>query len=272
MKDNHCAYCGSKNTVARYKVPKNDNNFLVPELENIQRKWCFCNNCKIHFSIPRLNKKQIKYMYDNYRSEEFRNETPDEYFDRIINYDPKESENYHKTSWLRKELKEGWEPNNILDIGSGGGVLLHTLGNLYKNSSLFGVEPTPNFAELSSRRTRAEIKNDYFKGNPFKNILFELITCCQVIEHVVDLQKFLIDLNNSLIKGGYVYIEVPDISDFNSLPLDHSRFSEPSHLWYFSSEFLTIYFESYGFRKVADTVKKTVRGRNNLMMLLKKVN
>ncbi|WP_269625325.1 class I SAM-dependent methyltransferase [Prochlorococcus marinus] len=211
-------------------------------------------------------------MYENYRSEDFRKETPDEYFDRIINYDSKHSENYHKTNWIREKLKEEWEPNNILDIGSGGGVLLHTLGEIYKNASLFGVEPTPNFADLASRRTRAEIKNDYFKGKPFKNKVFELITCCQVLEHVEDLQEFLLDISNSLAIGGYVYIEVPDISDFNELPLDHSRFSEPSHLWYFSSEFLTKYFESYGFQKQVDTVKKTVRNRNNLMILMKKIS
>lgn len=272
MKNRQCAYCNNLNTIDKYIVPEGEYDFLVPELENIERYWCFCSDCKIYFSIPRLNDKQIKYMYDNYRTEEFRKETPDEYFDRITNYKPKDSENYHKTNWFIKELNESWQPKNILDIGSGGGVLLHTLGKIYKNACLFGVEPTPSYAELGSRRTRAKIKNGYFRGKPFKDKLFELITCCQVLEHVVDLDEFLIDLNNSLAMGGYVYIEVPDISDFNELPLEHPRFTEPSHLWYFSSEFLTEYFVSFGFKKIADEVNKNIRKKNNLNMLLKKVN
>ncbi len=266
-----CPYCASFDTTLRNIIPTSSENFLVPELKNITRSWHDCNNCKVCFAMPRLNDKQIKYMYDNYRSESFRNETPDEYFDRITNYDTENSENYHKTNWLKQELKDEWEPTTILDIGCGGGVLLHTLGKIYKNAFLFGIEPTSNFADLASRRTRAKVKNDYFKGKPFKDKIFELVTCCQVLEHVVDLKKFLIDLNNSTRKDGYVYIEVPDISDFTELPLEHPRFSEPSHLWYFSSAFLTNYFESHGFKKILHTVQKTVRKRNNLMILLKKI-
>ena len=271
FKDIKCAFCSSNKTKIRAIVPKDKENFLVPELKGINREWVDCQVCNICFSIPRLTYDQLNYMYRNYRAESFRGETPDEYFDRITSYKPEESENFQKLSWIKKYLNPTFEPKTILDIGCGGGVLLHSMGSTFEKSKLYGVEPTPNFAELASRRTNATIINSYYTRETFENITFDLITCCQVLEHIDDLKSFVSDLCSSINNNGYVYIEVPDISDFDSLPISHSRFSEPSHLWYYSKEFLTTYFESNSFSVVKLEIKETIRGRNNLMILLQNV-
>lgn len=263
-----CAYCNSKNIQLRTVIKNKDRHFLVPELKNLERKWYNCKSCDICFSTPRLTTKQIKYMYANYRSESFRGESPDQYFDRITNYSPKESENFNKSQWIIKNINREWKPNNILDIGCGGGVLLYTLSQLFKSAELYGIEPTKTYADLASRRTNAIVENSYFGKDSFKNLTFDLITCCQVLEHIDDLEAFLLNLKEIIHENSYIYVEVPDITDFITLKHDHFIFSEPSHLWYFSSDFLVSFFNSDGFKVLSHEVIRTVRGRNDLRLLL----
>jgi len=87
-------------------------------------------------------------------------------------------------------------------------------------------------------------------------------------EHIDDLDAFLINLKEVIHKNSYIYIEVPDITDFITLKHEHFIFSEPSHLWYFSSDFLIPFFNSDGFKILSHEVIRTVRGRNDLRLLL----
>ena len=266
-----CPYCGSKNTKLRENLNFEGYDFLVPDMKKKSREWIDCSNCMICFSTPRLSEKQLEYMYDNYRSEEFRGETPDQYFDRIVSYPPEESENYQKIVWIREKLEDQFVPKKILDIGCGGGVLLFTLRKFFESAKFFGIEPTSNFAELSRRRTNSNIINGYFNEKSFNNEKFSLITCCQVLEHVDELDSFVKNVRHKLENGGFLYIEVPDLSDFDSLPKDHSRFLEPSHLWYFNELFLCEKLFKNKLKVVDQTIKKTIRGRNNLMILFQKI-
>ena len=267
---NICPYCKNKNTNLRVRLNFEGYDFLVPNMQENKREWIDCNDCNLAFSLPRLSEEQLIYMYDNYRSESFRGETPDQYFDRITSYKPEKSENYNKVKWIKSFIDNEFNPKEILDIGCGGGVLLYTLKTFFKNSELFGVEPTSNFAELSKRRTGANIINGYFNNKSFENIKFDLITCCQVLEHVQDLKTFVFDIKNSLSENGYLYIEVPDISDFETLPKSHSRFLEPSHLWYFNFKFLSEKLFNKKLNLISSSTIKTIRGRNNLMLLFQK--
>lgn len=265
-----CPLCKKNNLKLRRELEYEGYDFLVPDLKERRRKWIDCIDCNLSFSTPKLSKLQLQYMYENYRSESFRGESPDQYFDRITSYPPEKSENFQKLVWIRENLPTEFFPDKILDIGSGGGVLLDTIGKIYRDSELFGVEPTENFAELSRRRTRANIINGFFDEKSFAEFQFNLITCCQVLEHIENLHQFVINVSSRLIKGGYLYIEVPDISDFETLEIQHSRFLEPSHLWYFNSDFLCQNLFKNVFLIVDYSITKTVRGRNNLMILFKK--
>ena len=270
IENKKCAYCNSSKLKLRTNIINKERHFLVPGLLDLERKWYNCNHCGICFSIPRLNKKDIDYMYENYRSEAFRGESPDQYFDRITNYSPEESENHQKVQWIISNIDQAWNPTKILDIGCGGGVLLDTLRRTYKKAQLYGIEPTESYAELASRRTGAKVNNGYFHKDSFPQNIFNLVPCCQVLEHIDDLNLFVNDLRKITDKSSFIYIEVPDIKDFDTLPLDHFIFSEPSHLWYFSSAFLNPYFISNGFEILLSDVITTIRSRNDLRYLLRK--
>ncbi len=103
----------------------------------------------------------------------------------------------------------------------------------------------------------------------FPNQSFDLITCCQVFEHIKELKEFIRAVYSNMHANTYFYLEVPDIIDFDHLESNHSRFTEPSHLWYFSQKFLQNFFEQESFQVITSKKDRTVRGRNNLTLILK---
>lgn len=265
----HCPHCGAASEKAQVilKVRNADNLFLVPELSGAERSWVKCVDCGIFYSTPELSDAQIDQMYRVYRSTNFRKEAEDDYFDRITAKNSTESENFFKVEFLKQYLEI--PPSSCLDIGCGGGVLIHSLSQEYPDTDFYGVEPTPNFCDLANRRTNAQVVNGYYTRSVYPNIKFDLITCCQVFEHVKDLKSFVQDLKTNLSCNSKFFLEVPSTNDFETLETSHSRFCEPSHLWYFSDSFLRNLFAEHGFEVIVSQTEKTVRGRMNLSMILK---
>ena len=260
-----CPHRNSSNVKTILSLVNDPQSFLVPELSGTVRTWVSCLNCNVFFSSPRLSSAQLDRMYQKYRLVEFRGETEGEYFDRITNYKPNESENFLKVEFMQAFVVN---PNTVLDIGSGGGVLIHSMKTVWPTALFFGVEPSPNYCNLAERRTGAVIINGFYSEKNFLNQSFDLITCCQVFEHVDDLKAFVAAVHLNMHTKSYFYVEVPDASDFSALPLTHSRFTEPSHLWYFNEAFLRKFFSKEGFMVIASKSEKTIRGRNNLTFIL----
>ena len=90
-----------------------------------------------------------------------------------------------------------------------------------------------------------------------------------MLDHVFDLNKFIINLKNSLKKNGKLVIEVSHVIDFKKLKRNHIRFYSP-HLRYFPEKFLIQLFKKYKFRKIYSKKVITVRKRNNCLIILKK--
>jgi len=235
MNKNNCKLCnsGEKTLVAKQEFEDPYLTIINSELNKINRSWVECNNCNLIYHDPQLEESELKLLYENFRDVSFRNETPDDYFDRITSLPISESENHFKVEWLIDNIPNHLAKGGaILDIGSGGGVYLYTF--LQKNLSWtpFCIEPTPVFAEIASRKLNCPVHIGNYSRGIF-NRKFDLIICNQVLEHVINPISFLADIYSDMSKGGYLYIEVPDSIDFKNLLPKHDRFMA-QHLWYFS--------------------------------------
>ena len=264
-----CPNCGCNDTEELIALKNTEKHYLTPFKKNGNRGWRKCKQCNIGFSTPRLTEKEIEWMYENYRNDSFRNQSPEKYFEEITSLSNEKSENYQKFIYIHSNLYK-FKPKSVLDIGCGGGVLIHELKKHWKDARYYGIEPSPNFAELAQKKTGADIKNGFFSGSTEYKDKFDLILCCQVLEHIELFEEFLKAIRENLGNSGYVYLEVPDQSDFTHLEKEHTRFSEPSHLWYFSKTVLDKVMCQVGFNILQSDVKKTIRGRNNLMYILNK--
>jgi 2-polyprenyl-3-methyl-5-hydroxy-6-metoxy-1,4-benzoquinol methylase len=273
MKSLDCILCGSalKDTIAVQSFKDLYLELIDPKYQNIDRKLVSCQKCGFVYHDPQLDDRDALILYEKFRDFTFRNESDDDYFDRITSYPESESENHHKFEWIRNIdsnfINRG---GDLLDVGCGGGVFIYTFLKNAPGWDAWGVEPTPAFAELAQRRLNRPIVASTYKANIFPGKKFNLITVNQVLEHVVDPLGFLKDIKDELVDEGLLYIEVPDVSDLESLPVDHDRF-QMQHLWIFSVDTLTKLCESAGLRKIKIETVKTIRERNNVVGLFKKI-
>ena len=271
MKHNNCILCGYEDkSIVVKQVFKDEYLALIdPELNKLDRAWVKCNYCGLIYHDPQLEESDTHILYLKFRDSSFRDEISDDYFDRIISIPKYDSENYTKVKWLSDSIDSHITKGGaILDIGSGGGVFLYTFLQANKHWSPYGVEPTIEFAELTRRKLNCFVHTGNYTKDIF-NTKFDLITCNQVLEHTISPIDFLNNIFSDLNFGGYLYIEVPDASDFEELPPEHDRFLA-QHLWYFSVDTLKKIFEKTDFNVIKVESQKTIRGRNNLVALLLK--
>jgi len=135
----------------------------------------------------------------------------------------------------------------VLDIGSGYGYLRKALDNAGFNH--FGIEVSQHAINVTKSiygfDTYAGTISDYVRSNKEQ---FDIVTLCDVIEHIADPAYFLSEIYQVVKPGGFVMIKTPNIDcpevDIFG-PYYHSFKRE--HLIYFSAKGLTNYSINAGF-------------------------
>jgi SAM-dependent methyltransferase len=272
MRTVSCLVCRSdRKAVLEQQTFKDDYLELIDAKYNQQpRALVLCSDCGFVYHEPQLDQRDTQTLYDKFRDASFRQESPDQYFDRITSLPKAQSENTAKVDWLREHLPDATrKPGRLLDIGCGGGVFIHTFLQNFSHWTAAGVEPTSAFAELAGRRLQMPVIAGSYRSGLFPNSKFDLITINQVLEHVLDPIEFLKDVSNDLADGGHVYLEVPDLLDLSYLPPEHDRFLM-QHLWVFSRASLQNVCRKAGYSVVAVDQQVTIRAKRNVVVVLKK--
>ena len=249
----NCPFCLSKRRIEIQKQTFDDiyNTLIDPTLNKSIRNWFACSKCDFIYRSPKLDKDEQKILYEKYRDISFRSEMPEEYFSRITSYDNHKSENYKKVFWIINNIKTNMlEPGyKILDVGCGGGVLLHKIKEMLPSVETFGVEPNKAYSSLARNRSGAKkIITSYFNKNSFME-KFDLIVSSDVLEHVDNPQILLDDMYQSIKKEGCIFLEIPSPTNFGNLPSEHDIFNMAHHVFYTES-ILKRYLEISGFKNI----------------------
>ena len=249
MKPTNCYLCGSQDAQKLFTF-KGEDKYLATVFETTPKddmNWMICNECSLVYRSPILEQDEYEKLYENYDADIFSNVTPDEYFDKIISLPDGTSENREKARWL-KNLLDTNSTNidlKILDIGCGGGTLLHTLNEELSIDRMCGVELNPVYAALAKRRLDADIRNESYVSGIFGQ-QFDILINTKVLEHIPDPLPFLTEMFQDLSNGGLLFIEVPHVSDMYNFPLTDERFTIP-HIYFFSEGTLSALLEKAGF-------------------------
>jgi 2-polyprenyl-6-hydroxyphenyl methylase / 3-demethylubiquinone-9 3-methyltransferase len=101
------------------------------------------------------------------------------------------------------------EDKNVLEVGCGGGILCEEIAKMgFITNGIDPSEEALNIAMKHSEDNHLIIK--YQKGTgeniPFENNTFDIVLCCDVLEHVRDLPKVISEISRVLKNGGiFIY-------------------------------------------------------------------
>ena len=202
-----------------------------------------CTNCTLRFTQNMADQTMIgKY----YQSEDY-----------ISHSDTKEglvNSLYHSirkfTLYLKKSLVQNqtkMKSGKILDIGCGTGAFLNTM----KESGwvITGLEPD----ETASKKA----KSLYNIQTQSPTTLFELsekqfdaITMWHVLEHVHQLEQYMLQLRKILKDDGTLFIAVPNYTSFDASYYKEfwAAYDVPRHLYHFSPKSMDVLVEKFGMK------------------------
>ena len=120
--------------------------------------------------------------------------------------------------------------NKVIDVGCGIGELLT---HLPSDAVFFGVELSSRSVEIAKSLNRNVRQVDITKAPPhFKNN-FDVVTCFQVLEHIVDIHSFFSALISLCKPGGIIVLAVPNNDGFVGRAVNNILNMPPHHvlLW-----------------------------------------
>jgi 2-polyprenyl-6-hydroxyphenyl methylase / 3-demethylubiquinone-9 3-methyltransferase len=110
---------------------------------------------------------------------------------------------------LLTELKIPLKEKKALEVGCGGGVLTEEIARM--GFSTFGVDPSQASLHVAINHSSPGGPNINYSGGsgealPYRDQVFDVVFCCDVLEHVRDLPKVISEISRVLKPGGvFVY-------------------------------------------------------------------
>lgn len=139
--------------------------------------------------------------------------------------------------------------SRLLDVGCATGRLLALFKEKgYRN--VVGLDPSPVCAQAAQRLYGIRVVTGAI--TEIAQVLaadppFDCAILSGVLEHICDIEQALRQIRDLLVKGGLVFIEVPDATDFARWPDAPFQEFSTEHINFFSTTSLTNLMRRYGF-------------------------
>ena len=129
----------------------------------------------------------------------------------------------------------------ILDVGCGTGDFLKVCQN--HNWQVTAIEPNQDARKLAKEKLNSTILDDLLKLNQENQ--FDIITLWHVLEHVPNLEEYIIQLKKLLKPTGRLIIAVPNHKSYDAQYYKNfwAAYDVPRHLWHFSPKSIEMLFQ-----------------------------
>lgn len=143
--------------------------------------------------------------------------------------------------YFRRKLQELRLPGNtVLDVGCGGGFLAEEFAR--DGYRVTGIDPAGASIEAARRHAaRNRLNVDYRGGRgealPFPDGSFDIVTCCDVLEHVEEPGLVIREVSRVLKDGGVFFYDTLNRTWYSRIVAikiwqDWGRFCQPNtHVW-----------------------------------------
>lgn len=107
-------------------------------------------------------------------------------------------------------------PKYILDVGCGVGYFTNYLKTRYKGADVYGIDISKTaltkakrvYKDITFKRANVEVKL------PFKDKMFDLVVSGNLIEHLVDVDGYLAEMNRVTKLGGDLILTTPNLGSW----------------------------------------------------------
>ena len=202
----NCPVCGAGEDLATVFQNENINQSQISEFSYASRKspefMCHrlvrCRSCDLVYAPEPPSQDQLAEAYHeaHYDSSEEAVDAADAY-----------------VRAMRSVIERLPQRDNVLEIGSGTGVLLERL-QPFGFTKLVGVEPSTAAIEAAPAHRRQWLREGIFREGDFEPASFDLITCFMTLEHVRDPRETA-EAALRLLKPGGAFVSVTH--DYRSL-------------------------------------------------------
>ena len=166
----------------------------------------------------------------------------------IAGYSRKFDSKMRRSRRRARKLQKRMRGKRLLDIGSNIGCLVGAGLELGLDST--GVEVNPLLVEEAQKRFPAgRFLMGLFEDVELACNTFDGVYCSEVIEHVVDTNRFLEAVRVVMAPGAVLYLTTPALKEYTRGrdTMRWRHFGAPDHKLYFSAPNLRHMFEKHGF-------------------------
>jgi 2-polyprenyl-3-methyl-5-hydroxy-6-metoxy-1,4-benzoquinol methylase len=105
-------------------------------------------------------------------------------------------------------------PENMLDVGCGDGSRTQRLAQYFNidRKNLYGLDYDQNLINLSNLHFNSSRTDLEVDAIPFKEGMFDLVICNQVLEHLKNYQNVINQIIRVTKIGGYIVLGVPNLA------------------------------------------------------------
>lgn len=109
--------------------------------------------------------------------------------------------------------------NNLffLDCGCGDGMITLKRASIIGTNKIYGVEILDSEIKKAKKNKIIVQKSDLNSTIPFESSKFDIITATQVIEHLYDVDKFVLELRRMLKTNGILIISTENLSAWHNV-------------------------------------------------------
>lgn len=207
-----------------------------------------CKHCQTLYQSPRPEKIVFDKFYINSASSNFWGE---KFFPKVA--EARRKKIFHPRCQAIVEKCQLWEfePQTLIDVGAGYGILLEEWKKINAKTELLAIEPGETLSKICIEKGFETLISTAEDAKPWHQKA-DLLTCFEVIEHAYSPFNFASALKNIVKPGKKVLVTglCGDGFDIQTLWKYSKSVSPPHHINFMSAQGFELLFERAGFTNI----------------------